>query len=176
MKIPRGLAPLTALFACVLAAAPVAAQLRVGGGLGYMFDRDEQFLSLTGEARYRLAGKPVTLNPRLDYFLEDGTSLQVDGNVLVDLAPEANGRLRPFAGGGPAINHYSYETGGEGGTFSQTKVGVNFVVGSILELPNAPVQIFGHAQYTVASDWGNTMVFYAGVLFHVGGAAGGSSM
>ena len=148
---------------------PLSAQHRLGGGLGYLFDRSSDFVVFTGDARIQMPGWKFVFNPRFDYFLGTGTTIQFDGNLLYDVTPL--GRFRPYLGGGLAENHSRIESSVIGvDDFSATRVGANLIYGGLVGLrPASSVQFFGHLQYTAAPDLSDTMVLYAGALLNLGG-------
>jgi hypothetical protein len=162
----------------VLAAAltqPVAAQMQLGPGLGWLSDVKSDFLVITGDARFRLPDYPIVINPRFDLFMGEGTTFQIDANALYQLPLAAGGPFTPYAGLGVALNHFSQDVisiEGETETFSDNTVGLNWIFGTTMDIAESPLQLYAHAQYTAAVDFANTMVVYAGVLFRIGG--GGS--
>ena len=166
-KFPGVLVLMAALFAF---AAPASAQFQIGGGLGYLFDREEDFLLIHGDARIDLSGSPFVINPKLTYFLGDGTMWQIDGNLLYNLLLADASRFHPYVGAGVGINRFSFDTNVPGGEdFSETTVGLNLVHGTRITMNNSPLELFGHLQYFFANDFQNQMILYAGVLVRVGG-------
>ena len=91
---------LPALLVLALAAVPrvAHAQFAVGGSLGYVYDNTSSFIYLSAEARAKLQGAPIEIQPRFSWQPVNGASvLTYEVNALLDV-PLRDSTVLPYAG------------------------------------------------------------------------------
>ncbi len=160
---------LTAALVCLglVAPAPAAAQLAVGGNLGWMFDTEVDRLSLGADARYTLKDNRWALNPRFTYFLwsEGSSGWQIDGNLLYRFRVASSEKVQPYVGLGLGLVSTSFKSGTTNS--SESVVGTNLISGFNLQTASK-LKPWLHVQYTAALDFGNTFIGFMGVSYPIG--------
>jgi opacity protein-like surface antigen len=153
-----------ALALVAIAPAAAHAQIRVGPALGYEFDLDEDWLYFGADARIGLRDRPWEINPRVLYNSADGFSvLQLDANLLYNLALKNTTRVAPYAGVGLVMQRSSFDGGGTTGeSESETKVGLNLIAGARLNTTGS-VSPFASYSYSVVREQGNLALLTFGV-------------
>lgn len=166
------------IFVCLsvslLAARPAAAQgsspdqqRYIGGGMGYLHDSPDDFLTFFGLAWIPVNGpdaiafKPLVFNPRFTYFLGLST-WQADANMLWDIPLASDMNIRPYIGMGVGFNRMSVA-----GFSSNTPV-LNVVTGFKYRKPEWRPQIVFEMQYSSGLDFANIAVVNFGVLVPFG--------
>ena len=149
------LLPLVLLLLPVLGEA--RAQVAVGPHVGFNVDAEDAFVGAT--AHVSVPALPVIINPAFDFYLGDGTFVQLDANALLPFGV-ANVLFSPYAGGGLALGYSSVEVAGE--DISDTDLGLNLLAGVFFNLP--ALRPFAEARATVGD--GTVVSVKGGVLFN----------
>jgi opacity protein-like surface antigen len=163
----RRLLPLVvALAATVFTAAPLSAQLLIGGQIGYLFDTKEDQFSIGADVRLPLSQAAWSVNPRVvHYLLSGGVSLnQLDANLLYTIPGQSKSRVHFYVGGGAAVVRQSFD--GATKTTSETKVGLNYIAGAEFNT-NSNLIPWAQTMYTAAMDYGNTYVASFGLSYRL---------
>lgn len=138
-----------------------------GGGLGYDFELNEDFLLITGMGWMPVEGpnivfKPMVFSPRISKYLGFG-HWQIDGDMLWDIPLAAQTNLRPYMGMGVGI---AFESFGEGD--NDVTPLLNFVMGLRYKKPEWKYQIALETHYSSGINYANTMHINLTVLFPFG--------
>lgn len=164
---PRALRLVAFIVATITCASPAAAQWRIGGFVGGEHESSwDEFLVIGADARGAVGSKGIEINPRVSYFLREGTSrFQLDLNLLKPLVLASPSRLAPYVGLGLAFESISYDVST---IDSESAVGFNYVVGATTT-GSGQFKPFAQLQYTVLNDAPNNAVVSVGVHVSVGG-------
>jgi hypothetical protein len=163
--------------ALMLAAVPMAASaqtaiadddrsglLGVGAMGGMVMDSPGNWLLFGADARWGL-GSGIELQPRITYQpLDQAHVIQLDANVIADIALANPGKVRPFFGGGGALRMLSVDKG-----TGDTSVGLNVVTGIRFPLSSsAGYEPFVIGQYTIIHGQANVYSAVVGATFRIG--------
>lgn len=187
MKTYRPVVLIATLMMLALGVRDANAQLRLGAQGGYNLDAftndgaEEGTYFVGAQARFDLAGLPITINPSADYYfndLDDTSVLQFNADVLVPFGP-SNAVFNPYAGLGLAVTNVSFDPDtplvGNLLTEEETNLGLNVVGGATLG--NGPVQPFAQARITLGNhlaflnedgEGGPGYALMGGLLFRIG--------
>jgi hypothetical protein len=170
-----------ALFALASAVAPAAgadAGVQVGArtGIQLLDDdelRNENALSVGGEARFSFELSPLIVGLTFDhFFVEDRTLFQVGANALYDLPIELS-VLYPYVGVGVGATHFALpeQPGSPVGwkDSNGTRFGMNLIGGLRFEHVALPV-VRPFAQGTVSLGPIDLFTIVGGVLFELAGS------
>ena len=129
------------------------------GFVGAQLDSPDDWFFLGGDARIRVPGRLIEINPRLAFQpFEGGSSLQIDVNALVELELAVPNKFRPYVGAGGALLRTSFD--GD----SDTAVGLNLAGGVRLDMEGrTKIEPFAHVQYTIVRDRLNPFTIAVGV-------------
>jgi hypothetical protein len=156
----------------LIAGAPraLSAQVGVGGFVAREFDERNDWVLIGAEAEIPLHARSLSFNPRLSYHpYQDGSVVQIAANVLMGFTDPGSAKCKPFMGLGLSWLHDSYDPPGVGASFSESKIGLNFVAGARLDDPSWKLQPYIHTQYTAAGTYPNSFTLSIGALYTLKG-------
>jgi len=167
MKACTRLVGILALFAMFPAAAFAQSGVEfhsVGVHFGGQLDTTDGSAVMGLDTRVVLGYKDLEFNPRFTFRpINDGSSSQVDLNILQNYVLANPGLFLPFVGAGAAIHHTSYDAAD-----GNTKVGLNLLSGTRIVMSNgARYEPFVQGQYTILSDAPNPFTIVVGVSFNL---------
>ena len=136
----------------------------VGAHFGGQLDTDDSSAVMGLDTRVVLGFKDLEFNPRFTFRpTNDGSSSQIDINILQNYVLASPGLFRPFVGAGAAIHHTSFDAAD-----GSTKVGLNLLSGTRLAMGNgARYEPFVQGQYTIINDAADAFTIVIGVSFNV---------
>ena len=139
-----------------------SARSAIGPHVGTNLDaprNNDLFLGAT--AHLNVASLPVILNPAIDFYLGDGTFVELDANALLTFGVD-NESFTPYGGGGVALGYYTFEDDLEDVDEGDTALGFNVIAGAFVDL--VALRPFGEARITVGDVTGGTAISLKGGL------------
>ena len=138
-----------------------AGLISVGAFAGREFDHPDHSLLLGGDGRLHFGEANFEINPRFSFRpFDDGSTQQLDLNILTNHRLSNPGRFRPYSGVGIGVQRVKIASAAD------SAVGLNLISGVRLAMrPGAAYEPFLQAQYTILKKPSNSFTLVIGSSF-----------